>query len=101
MLRRRLRGASLAAAAALAACSAPEAAPRPPAPPPAAELPPVADLHVDLAHAVAHEGRALDDRDSAASVDRLRRGGVTLLVLPLFVPDADSRSPADVKRDYE
>src|SRR5690348_14561414 len=101
MLLGRLRGVAIAIAAAVAACSAPVAPPRPQPAPPVEASPPVADLHVDLAVAIAREGRALHDVDAAASVDRLRRGRVALLVLPLFVPDADSLPPAEVRRDYE
>jgi membrane dipeptidase len=120
MLQGRLRG-PLAATAMIAACAcgAPSEPPRAGRASPAEPSPPVADLHVDLAFAIAGEARsvsgdgaaggpkpqraarALDHPDSAASVDRLRRGGVELLVIPLFVPDADALSPAAASRAYE
>jgi membrane dipeptidase len=91
------------AAVLVAACGVSVTLPPPPRPeprPPAEPLLAVVDLHVDLAFAIASEGRTLHDRDSAASIERLRRGGVSLLVLPLFVRDADALPPGEVRRGY-
>ena len=78
----------------LAAC------PRPPvggAPTRALE---VVDLHADLGAAV-HQGHAtLSDASFELSADRLRRGGVRTLVVPLFAPDASTHDPSAVRLEY-
>lgn len=78
------------ALACLVACAAPRA--------PAADPPAVVDLHVDLPYAL-HRGRALDE--AQASPARLARGGVRVLVTPLFVANAYAMRPADVRLAYE
>jgi len=60
----------------------------------------VVDMHADLGVAV-HAGHAtLDDSTFALNADRLRRGGVRTLVVPLFALDASERAPSDVRLDY-
>ncbi len=59
------------------------------------------DLHVDLADAILTRGRTLRDPAGAASEARLRRGGVGLLVLPLFVAEAGALPVSEVRRGYE
>jgi membrane dipeptidase len=58
----------------------------------------VIDLHVDLPYRL-RSGVALDDAD--ASPARLARGGVALVVLPLFVREAQTMEPAAVRAEYE
>lgn len=73
---------------------------------------PVVDLHVDLSYGVSNQiARAMSDdlpwrvdgwlATNAASPERLRRGGVALIVVPLFVGVTDSMSRAEVRRAYE
>ncbi len=58
----------------------------------------VVDLHVDLPYRLA-SGRTLAGAD--ASPERLARGGVSLLVLPLFVREAQTMEPAALRAEYE
>ena len=74
----------------LVACAAPRA--------PAADPTGVVDLHVDLPYAL-HRGRALGD--AQASPARLARGGVRVVVTPLFVPNAYAMRPLDVRLAYQ
>lgn len=101
MLEGRLRGFAAAAAVLIAACGTAPGQPGSAPPPPLEGSPPVADLHVDLAFAIAGGGHPLSDPSSAASLDRLRRGGVEALVIPLFIADADSLSAEAAARAYE
>jgi membrane dipeptidase len=50
----------------------------------------VVDLHVDLPYQLGFHGHALREGVGQASLDKLRAGGVTGVVLPLFVPRAVS-----------
>ena len=60
----------------------------------------VVDLHADLGAAI-HGGRAtFADAGFELSADRLRRGGVRTLVVPLFVEEASAREPEAVRLDY-
>lgn len=70
-------------------------------PPRADEPPPVVDLHVDLAHAVYATGARLDDPSQQVTLDKLSRGRVRWLVLPLFVEHAWEMDPARVRERYE
>jgi len=57
--------------------------------PPAAAAEPsfaVVDLHVDLPYQLGFHGHALREGTGQASLDKLRAGGVSGVVLPLFVP---------------
>lgn len=62
---------------------------------------PVLDLHADLAWAVRGRGRKLGDPAFELSAERLRRGGVRALVVPLFVDDASAQPAAKVRAEYE
>lgn len=63
--------------------------------------PEVVDMHADLGAAI-HEGHAtFADPFFALSSDRLRRGGVRALVVPLFVAGAAERVPSEVRREYD
>ena len=69
------------------------------APPPV----PVVDLHVDLSYQFNFKGRDFAASDGQFSADAARRGGVTGVVLPLFVPrDASPAGPRleDLERSY-
>lgn len=46
----------------------------------------VVDLHVDLPYQFVYEGRAFNEGSGQFSLDKLTRGGVEGVVLPLFVP---------------
>jgi membrane dipeptidase len=61
----------------------------------------VLDLHADLAWSVHGHRRRLGDRSFELSEERLRRGGVRALVVPLFVDDAAVQPPAAVRAAYE
>ena len=57
-------------------------------------------MHADLGVAI-HDGHVtLDDATFSLNADRLRRGGVRTLVVPLFALDASERAPSDVRLDY-
>jgi membrane dipeptidase len=64
---------------------------------------PVVDLHVDLAYQFNFKGREFASSRGQFSVQALQRGGVSGVVLPLFVPrDASPTGPriADLERSY-
>lgn len=65
---------------------------------------PVLDLHVDLAYALT-KGRGAGESaaalQGAVSAERLRRGGVVGIVVPLFVEGADTMSPEQARKGYE
>lgn len=67
---------------------------------PGEELARTVDLHVDLAYALHVRGRRIDDPGADASLDRLVRGRVGRVVIPLFVPDAWRMEPARVREEY-
>ncbi len=62
--------------------------------------PSVVDMHVDLAHA-AVTGARFDDPAGEVTADKLARGRVEWLVLPLFVEAAYQKPPARVRDEYE
>ncbi|HEY0463146.1 MAG TPA: membrane dipeptidase [Polyangiaceae bacterium] len=65
---------------------------------------PVVDLHVDLSYQFNFKGRDFAARNGQFSVEAMRRGGVTGVVLPLYVPrDASPSGPrvADLERSYQ
>jgi membrane dipeptidase len=65
---------------------------------------PVVDLHVDLSYQFNFKGRDFASNGGQFSVEALRRGGVSAVVLPLFVPrDASPGGPsvADLERSYQ
>jgi membrane dipeptidase len=57
----------------------------------------VVDLHVDLPYALLHHALG----DAQASPARLERGGVSVIVAPLFVRGAYAMHPPDVRTAYE
>jgi membrane dipeptidase len=64
---------------------------------------PVVDLHVDLSYQFNFKSRDFASSAGQFSVEALRRGGVSAVVLPLFVPrDASPVGPrvADLERSY-
>jgi membrane dipeptidase len=64
---------------------------------------PVVDLHVDLAYQHNFKARDFADSSGQFSVEAMRRGGVSGVVLPLYVPrDASASGPrvADLERSY-
>jgi membrane dipeptidase len=64
---------------------------------------PVVDLHVDLSYQHNFKGRDFAASSGQFSVDAMQRGGVSGVVLPLFVPrDASASGPrvADLERSY-
>lgn len=64
---------------------------------------PVVDLHVDLSYQFNFKKRAFAADDGQFSVAALRRGGVSGVVLPLYVPrNASATGPriADLERSY-
>ncbi len=61
----------------------------------------VVDLHVDVGDAVHRRGVGFATADFDANADRLLRGGVTTLVAPLFVPEAQALPPAEVLLEYD
>jgi membrane dipeptidase len=64
---------------------------------------PVVDLHVDLSYQFNFKGRDFASNGGQFSVEAVRRGGVSAVVLPLFVPrDASPTGPrvADLERSY-
>jgi len=65
---------------------------------------PVVDLHVDLSYQYNFKSRDFASNGGQFSVEALRRGGVSAVVLPLFVPrDASPTGPraADLERSYQ
>ena len=86
---------ALASVLLLASCSTRAPSSLPPAPLG------VVDLHVDLPHALHVEHRPIDDSTLDASIDRLRRGEVGLIVLPILVPRPEGESPASLRQAYE
>ncbi len=58
----------------------------------------VVDLHVDLPYALHGHHRALADVQSSPA--RLERGGVSVIVTPLFVNAAYAMTPADARAAY-
>jgi len=60
----------------------------------------VIDMHVDLAHA-AYTGARFDDPAGEVTRDKLARGRVQWLVLPLFVESAYRKPPSRVRDEYE
>jgi membrane dipeptidase len=66
-------------------------------------LVPVVDLHVDLSYQHNFKSREFAGKNGQFSVEALRRGGVSGVVLPLFVPrDASKTGPSasDLERSY-
>jgi membrane dipeptidase len=63
--------------------------------------PAVIDLHVDLPHAAFVNDKTLDDPSSEVTRDKLVRGHVRGLVLPLFVERAYELPPTQVREQYE
>ncbi len=64
---------------------------------------PVVDLHVDLSYQFNFKGRDFAAKGGQFSVEAMRRGGVSGVVLPLYVPrDASATGPrvADLERSY-
>ena len=64
---------------------------------------PVVDLHVDLSYQFNFKARDFAGSSGQFSVEAMRRGGVSGVVLPLFVPrDASATGPrvADLERSY-
>ena len=64
---------------------------------------PVVDLHVDLSYQFNFKGRDFAAGSGQFSVDALRRGGVSAVVLPLYVPrNASPTGPrvVDLERSY-
>ena len=64
---------------------------------------PVVDLHVDLSYQFNFKARDFAANNGQFSVEAMRRGGVSGVVLPLFVPrDASPTGPrlADLERSY-
>jgi len=64
---------------------------------------PVVDLHVDLSYQYNFKNRDFAGSSGQFSVEALRRGGVSGVVLPLFVPrDVSTTGPrvADLERSY-
>ena len=64
---------------------------------------PVVDLHVDLAYQFNFKNRDFASSSGQFSVEAMRRGGVSGVVLPLYVPrDASPSGPrvADLERSY-
>ncbi len=59
----------------------------------------VVDLHADLPYVLHVKHRVLDDAQGSPA--RLARGGVAVIVTPLFVPSAYAMPPRDVLREYE
>jgi len=64
---------------------------------------PVVDLHVDLSYQFNFKGRDFAASGGQFSIEAMRRGGVSGVVLPLYVPrDASTTGPrvADLERSY-
>jgi len=64
---------------------------------------PVVDLHVDVSYQFNFKGRDFAASDGQFSIEALRRGGVSGVVLPLYVPrSASPTGPriADLERSY-
>ena len=85
----------------LAALVASVACGRPTPATPRSEAATVVDLHVDLGDAIHHRGATLASPDLDANEERLVRGGVTALVVPLFVPEAEQLAASDVLAEYD
>jgi membrane dipeptidase len=69
----------------------------------AAQPVPVVDLHVDLSYQFNFKGRDFAAGSGQFSADALRRGGVSAVVLPLYVPrNASPTGPrvVDLERSY-
>jgi len=99
------RAAGVLLAAMLGACPGPGRPATPLATPPdepvaSEELARTVDLHVDLGYALHVRGRRIDDPGADASLDRLVRGRVGRVVIPLFVPHAWRMDPARVREEY-
>ncbi len=62
--------------------------------------PDVVDLHVDLGYARYKTGARIDDPAREVTTDKLARGRVKWLVLPLFVEHAYDVDPARVRDEY-
>jgi membrane dipeptidase len=65
---------------------------------------PVVDLHVDLSYQFNFKARDFASNVGQFSVEAMRRGGVSAVVLPLFVPrNASPSGPrvADLERSYQ
>ncbi len=63
----------------------------------------VVDLHVDLPYQLVYQGRAFNEGSGQFSLDKLTRGGVEGVVLPLFVPQrvrATGRQLSDFELSY-
>lgn len=58
-------------------------------------------MHVDLPYAIATRGQRVDDASFDASARKLVEGRVSVIVAPLFVEDAWSRDPKQVRESYE
>jgi len=64
---------------------------------------PVVDLHVDLSYQYNFKSRAFAAKGGQFSIDAVRQGGVSAVVLPLFVPrDVSPTGPrtSDLERSY-
>ena len=59
----------------------------------------VVDLHVDLPHATHNKHVALED--AQASPSRLLRGGVAVILAPMFVPRAYAMTPSEARAAYD
>jgi len=96
-----LARAAFYAVIALTTCAAPGAVVVRDSTPSRAADPPlgVIDLHVDLPQAVHFQHHALED--AQASPARLLRGGVSVIVTPLFVPGAYQTPPSRAREAYE
>ena len=70
------------------------------APPATAATPRVVDLHVDLPFALYTHVHTIDDASAETSFDRLRRGRSGVLVLPLFIRAASTKTPLQVREAY-
>ena len=61
----------------------------------------VVDFHVDLGWASHRKGARLSDPKRDASLDRLVRGEVGTILLPLFVEKGYARPPAEIRAEYD
>jgi microsomal dipeptidase-like Zn-dependent dipeptidase len=61
----------------------------------------VVDFHVDLGWASHRKGARMSDPKRDASLERLLRGEVGTLMLPLFVEKAYARPPAEIRAEYD
>lgn len=62
---------------------------------------PVVDLHVDLAYAATHAAEPLGVPASEVAARRFVRGGVSRIVVPLFVDEAPAMTPGAARAAYE